>query len=102
MPLRPARPLIWMYSPGVIQRKVPPSYLRVWVKTTVRAGMLSPVEKVSVAKRACMWHYSIISAGANLWLLKTLMKVQEKQSEMCHILARVSEHRRSRRHVLAC
>ena len=30
-----------------------PSNLRVLVKTTVRAGMLSPVEKVSVANSTC-------------------------------------------------
>lgn len=33
-------------------RKAAPSNLRAEVKTTVRAGMLRPVEKVSVAKRA--------------------------------------------------
>lgn len=45
-------PLTWMYSPDVIHRKAPPSNLRGLVKTTVLAGMLSPVDMVSVAKRA--------------------------------------------------
>ena len=52
-PRRPARPLIWMYSPEDTQRKPPPSNLRALVKTTVFAGMLSPVEKVSVANNTC-------------------------------------------------
>lgn len=52
-PRRPARPLIWMYSPEVSQRKPPPSNFRALVNTTVLAGMLSPVEKVSVANRTC-------------------------------------------------
>ena len=33
--------------------KLPPSYFLALVKTTVLAGMLSPVEKVSVAKSTC-------------------------------------------------
>ena len=53
LPRRPARPLIWMYSPELIQRKPPPSNLRALVNTTVLAGMFSPVEKVSVANKAC-------------------------------------------------
>ena len=52
-PRRPARPLIWIYSPDVSQRKAPPSHLRAFVKATVLAGMLRPVEKVSVANNAC-------------------------------------------------
>jgi hypothetical protein len=40
-----------MYSPEVIQRKSSPSNFLVEVKTTVLAGMLIPIEKVSVAKR---------------------------------------------------
>ena len=52
-PRRPARPLIWMYSPEVSQRKPPPSNLRALVNTTVLAGMLRPVEKVSVANSTC-------------------------------------------------
>ena len=52
-PRRPARPLIWMYSPEDTQRKPPPSNLRALVKTTVLAGMFRPVEKVSVAKSTC-------------------------------------------------
>ena len=48
-PRRPARPLIWMYSPDVSHRKPPPSNFLALVKTTVLAGMFRPVEKVSVA-----------------------------------------------------
>jgi len=53
LPRRPARPLIWMYSPLATQRCCSPSHLRIAVNTTVLAGMLSPVEKVSVANSAC-------------------------------------------------
>mmetsp|Transcript_46068 Transcript_46068/g.147329 ORF Transcript_46068/g.147329 Transcript_46068/m.147329 type:complete len:227 (+) Transcript_46068:2672-3352(+) len=53
-PRRPARPLIWMYSPEVTHRKAVPSNLRALVNTQVRAGMLRPIEKVSVAKRTLM------------------------------------------------
>ena len=42
-----------MYSPDVSQRKPPPSNFRALVKTTVLAGMLSPVENVSVANSTC-------------------------------------------------
>ena len=41
------------YSDALIQRFVSPSNLRVFKKTTVFAGMLRPIEKVSVAKRIC-------------------------------------------------
>jgi hypothetical protein len=40
-----------MYSEALIQRLVSPSNFRVFKKTTVLAGMLRPMEKVSVAKR---------------------------------------------------
>ena len=40
-----------MYSPELSHLKPPPSYFLGLTKTTVFAGMLSPVEKVSVAKR---------------------------------------------------
>lgn len=39
------------YSPELTQRKAWPSNLRMAVKTTVRAGMFRPMEKVSVANR---------------------------------------------------
>jgi hypothetical protein len=42
-----------MYSPLDIQRKPPPSNFRAFVKTTVLAGILRPVENVSVANRHC-------------------------------------------------
>ena len=54
VPLRPARPLIWMYSPLAIHRCSCPSHLRMAVKMTVLAGMLMPIAKVSVANSACM------------------------------------------------
>mmetsp|Transcript_6351 Transcript_6351/g.22703 ORF Transcript_6351/g.22703 Transcript_6351/m.22703 type:complete len:226 (-) Transcript_6351:817-1494(-) len=50
-PLLPALPLIWMYSPEESHRNPPPSNFLGLTNTTVLAGMLSPVEKVSVAKR---------------------------------------------------
>mmetsp|Transcript_109457 Transcript_109457/g.309356 ORF Transcript_109457/g.309356 Transcript_109457/m.309356 type:complete len:241 (+) Transcript_109457:1576-2298(+) len=51
LPRLPARPLIWMYSPDWSMRYSMPSHLRVFVKTTVFAGMLMPMAKVSVEKR---------------------------------------------------
>ena len=59
MPRRPARPLIWMYSPEVSQRKPPPSNLRAFVNTTVFAGMFRPVEKVSVANSTWTSHTAV-------------------------------------------
>lgn len=50
-PLLPARPDIWMYSPPPIHRNTSPSNLRTEVNTTVLAGMLIPIEKVSVENR---------------------------------------------------
>jgi hypothetical protein len=47
IPRRPARPAIWMYSLHVIHRCSCPSNLRQFVKTHVRAGMLSPRANVS-------------------------------------------------------
>jgi hypothetical protein len=41
-----------MYSAELGVRNCSPSHLRRLVKTTVRAGMLTPIEKVSVAKRS--------------------------------------------------
>eukprot|EP00968_Pinguiococcus_pyrenoidosus_P004398 scaffold298_cov247-Pinguiococcus_pyrenoidosus.AAC.24 len=48
-PRRPARPAIWVYSPGKRSRKLRPSCFLVPLKTTVRAGMFTPMAKVSVA-----------------------------------------------------
>ena len=55
-PLRPALPLIWMYSPEVTHLKPAPSNFLALVNTTVFAGILRPVENVSVANRACNMH----------------------------------------------
>ena len=50
-PLRPARPAIWMYSPVKRSRKTVPSCFLIESKTTVLAGMLTPIANVSVANR---------------------------------------------------
>nr|BAN64743.1 hypothetical protein NY2A_b318L [Babesia bovis] len=47
-PLLPARPAICMYSPEVMSLLVCPSHLLRLVNTTHLAGMLTPIEKVSV------------------------------------------------------
>ena len=52
-PLLPARPAICMYSPGSNSRNFVPSCFRIESKTTVLAGMFTPIAKVSVAKRSC-------------------------------------------------
>ena len=54
LPLRPALPAICVYSPGVNDRNAIPSCFRVAAKTTVLAGILTPMAKVSVAKRTRM------------------------------------------------
>ena len=51
--------------------KAPPSYFRALVKTTVLAGMFSPVEKVSVANNTCKPALTMHQASvmlANIWL----------------------------------
>ena len=50
MPRRPARPVSWVYSPGVMSAWVSPLYLTSFSSTTLRAGMLMPSARVSVAK----------------------------------------------------
>ena len=49
MPRRPARPVSWVYSPGVTSACVSPLNLTSRSRTTVRAGMLMPSARVSVA-----------------------------------------------------
>ena len=49
MPRRPARPVSWVYSPGVSSACVSPFHLSSFSMTTVRAGMLIPRASVSVA-----------------------------------------------------
>lgn len=51
-PLLPARPAIWMYSAGFNVLVSQPSNFLMESNTTVRAGMLTPMAKVSVAKRS--------------------------------------------------
>ncbi len=52
MPRRPARPVSWVYSPGVTSAWVSPFHLTSFSRTTERAGMLTPSARVSVAKTA--------------------------------------------------
>ena len=49
IPLRPALPVSWVYSPGVIDTCDSPFHLVNFSSTTVRAGILIPSAKVSVA-----------------------------------------------------
>ena len=51
-PRRPARPVSWVYSPGVMSACVSPFHLSSFSITTVRAGMLMPSASVSVANTA--------------------------------------------------
>ena len=52
MPRRPARPVSWVYSPGVMSACCSPFHLTSFSSTTERAGMLMPSARVSVAKTA--------------------------------------------------
>ncbi len=49
MPRRPARPVSWVYSPGVTSAWVSPFHFESFSMTTERAGMLMPRASVSVA-----------------------------------------------------
>ena len=50
IPRRPARPVSWVYSPGVMSACVSPLNFVSRSSITVRAGMLMPSANVSVAK----------------------------------------------------
>ena len=50
IPRRPARPVSWVYSPGVMGTRASPLNFSSFSSTTVRAGMLMPSARVSVAK----------------------------------------------------
>ncbi len=50
IPRRPARPVSWVYSPGVMSAWVSPFHFDSFSITTDRAGMLMPSASVSVAK----------------------------------------------------
>ena len=52
IPRRPARPVSWVYSPGVTDTCDSPFHLVSFSKTTVRAGMFMPRARVSVANTA--------------------------------------------------
>ena len=52
MPRRPARPVSWVYSPGVRNARASPVNFVSRSMTTVRAGMLTPRARVSVANTA--------------------------------------------------
>ena len=49
MPRRPARPVSWVYSPGVRNSWCSPVNFDSFSMTTERAGMLMPSDSVSVA-----------------------------------------------------
>ncbi len=50
MPRRPARPVSWVYSPGVRSTCASPFHFTSDSSMTLRAGMLMPSASVSVAK----------------------------------------------------
>ena len=52
IPRRPARPVSWVYSPGVTSTWASPFHFTSRSRTTLRAGMLMPSARVSVAKTA--------------------------------------------------
>ena len=52
IPRRPARPVSWVYSPGVMSACASPFHLLSFSSTTDRAGMLMPSARVSVANTA--------------------------------------------------
>ena len=52
MPRRPARPVSWVYSPGVRNARASPVNFVSRSMTTERAGMLTPRARVSVANTA--------------------------------------------------
>ncbi len=54
MPRRPARPVSWVYSPGVTSTCAVPSHLTSFSSATDRAGMLMPSASVSVANTTLM------------------------------------------------
>src|SRR5437763_311593 len=51
MPRRPARPVSWVYSPGVRSTWASPLYLTSRSSTTVRAGLLIPRARAAAAER---------------------------------------------------
>ena len=68
IPRRPARPVNCVYSPGVIGTWDSPLYLINFSNTTVRAGILIPSARVSVAKTALMSPFWKSSSTADLKL----------------------------------
>ena len=71
IPRRPARPVSCVYSPGVIGTWDSPLYLINFSKTTVRAGILIPSARVSVAKTALIRPFWKSSSTADLKLGKS-------------------------------
>lgn len=65
-PRRPARPAICVYSPGVRSRCLSPSCLRMPLKRTHRAGMLTPMAKVSCARRMGAGAQSVAAAAIQI------------------------------------
>ena len=66
--------------------KAPPSNLRALVKTTVLAGMLSPVEKVSVANSTCT------HSSAKWSHLQPCFSDAENQSAILPVIQHVIQH----------
>ena len=66
MPRRPARPVSWVYSPGVMSAWVSPLYLTSFSSTTLRAGMLMPRARVSVANTTLTRPFTYASSTASL------------------------------------
>lgn len=57
LPLLPARPAIWIYSAGANILFSTPSNFDIVSKTTVLAGMFTPIANVSVANNSFTWNY---------------------------------------------
>lgn len=79
-PLRPARPAICTYSPGSRSRKVEPSCLRMESNTTVRAGMFTPMAKVSVANKTWDRERRVSNEASRLRFSQAHLTLQQRQS----------------------
>ena len=76
-PLRPARPAIWVYSPGRISLKLLPSCFLVCENTTDFAGMLTPYETLSTQ---LTFHEAHNSLPLQMFLLqKELLRDPERK-----------------------
>ncbi len=66
IPRRPARPVSWVYSPGVSSSWRSPCHLVSRSMATVRAGMLIPSDSVSVANTTLTRPWANSSSTASL------------------------------------